>query len=77
MQTKKRKKKLAAQVKRIFVESEKRYGSPKITRILNENGWNVSQKTVTRIMSENSLRSKTVKKYKATTNSKHNYPVIC
>ncbi|MFD2211822.1 IS3 family transposase, partial [Virgibacillus halophilus] len=43
---KKRKKKLAAQVKRIFVESEKRYGSPKITRILNENGWNVSQKTV-------------------------------
>lgn len=27
------------------------------------------------LMRENGLRSKTMKKYKATTNSKHNYPV--
>lgn len=72
---KKRKEKLTAQVKRVFIESKKRYGSPKIKETLNKEGWNVSQKTITRIMSESGLRSITVKKYKATTNSKHSYPV--
>ncbi|UOQ91518.1 IS3 family transposase [Halobacillus shinanisalinarum] len=57
------------------MESQRRYGSPKITKELKQQGWNVSQKTVTRIMRENGLRSKTVKKYKATTNSKHSYPI--
>lgn len=71
----KRKEKLTAQIKRVYMESKRRYGSPKITKVLNQKGWNVSQKTVTRIMHENNLRSKTVKKYKATTNSKHSYPV--
>nr|WP_245544966.1 IS3 family transposase [Lentibacillus jeotgali] len=71
----KRKEKLTAQVKRVYIESYRRYGSPKITEILKQEGWDVSQKTVTRIMKENGLRSKTVKKYKATTNSKHSYPV--
>jgi putative transposase len=71
----KRKEKLTAQIKRVYMESKRRYGSPKITKILNQEGCNVSQKTVTRIMRENGLRSKTVKKYKATTNSKHSYPV--
>jgi putative transposase len=71
----KRKEKLTAQIKRVYMESKRRYGSPKITELLNQEGWNVSQKTVTRIMREKGLRSKTVKKYKATTNSKHSYPV--
>lgn len=70
-----RKEKLTTQIKRIYIESKRRYGSPKITKVLCKDGWNVSQKTVTRIMKENGLRSKTVKKYKATTNSKHSYPV--
>ncbi|MFP3814046.1 IS3 family transposase, partial [Bacillus sp. SIMBA_005] len=51
------------------------YGSPKITKQLNSEGVSVSQKTVSRIMKEEGIRSKTVKKYKATTNSKHNLPV--
>lgn len=68
---KKRRERLTARIKRIYLESRKIYGSPKITKILNGQGVNVSQKTVTRIMKENNIRSKTVKKYKATTNSKH------
>src|SRR5699024_4845010 len=40
-----------------------------------QDGWRVSERTVTRYMKEMGLRSKTVKKYKATTNSKHNLPV--
>jgi putative transposase len=70
-----RKEKLTVQIKRAHVESRNTYGSPKITKQLNRKGIRVSQKTVTRIMKENKIRSKTVKKYKATTNSKHNLPV--
>lgn len=72
---KERKEKLTGQVKRVHLESRKNYGSPKITKQLNSEGVTVSQKTVTRIMKEEGIRSKTVKKYKATTNSKHNLPV--
>lgn len=36
----------------------------------------ICQKTVARIMKDEDLRSKTVKKYKATTNSKHSLPVF-
>ncbi|GIW50222.1 MAG: hypothetical protein KatS3mg080_0833 [Anoxybacillus sp.] len=38
-------------------------------------GVKVSQKTVARIMKDGDIRSKTKKKYKATTNSKHHLPV--
>lgn len=74
-QQKRRREKLTAHIKRVYVESEKRYGSPKITRTLNREGLSVSQKTVTRVMKENGIRSKIIKKYKATTNSNHTYPV--
>lgn len=72
---KKRRDLLTARIKRIHLESREIYGSPKITKILKSQGVNVSQKTVTRIMKENQIRSKTVKKYKATTNSKHHLPI--
>ncbi|WP_062052414.1 IS3 family transposase [Bacillus sp. JCM 19034] len=70
-----RKEKLTAQIKREYLESRKTYGSPKITKQHHKQGLNVSQKTVTRIMKENNIRLKTVKKYKATTNSKHPLPI--
>src|SRR5699024_8324525 len=38
-------------------------------------GRKVSERKVTRILQENGLRSKTVKKHIATTNSNHTYPV--
>ncbi|WP_415639236.1 IS3 family transposase, partial [Paenibacillus larvae] len=44
----------------------------KVWYALKKQGIHVSQKTVARIMKELGLRSRTVKKYKATTNSKHN-----
>lgn len=70
-----RKEKLTAEIKKAHMESRKIYGSPKITKILHSKGIPVSQKTVTRIMREEGIRSKTVKKYKATTNSKHSLPI--
>lgn len=42
---------------------------------MQSEGVNVAQKTVSRIMKAEGIRSKTVKKYKATTNSKHQLPV--
>ncbi|WP_027091181.1 IS3 family transposase [Cohnella thermotolerans] len=58
------------QVKEIYDQSRKLYGSPKITRKLLQQGVTISERTVTRIMNEQQWRSRTVKKYKATTNSK-------
>ncbi|WFA22661.1 hypothetical protein ERY13_20850 [Paenibacillus mucilaginosus] len=47
-----------------------------MTAILREDdGCTVSSKTVSRLMKEMGLKSITVGKYKATTNSKHNMPV--
>jgi transposase InsO family protein len=68
-------KKWTEQVKDVYDKSRQLYGSPKITQQLLKNGVSISERTVTRIMKENGIRSKTVKKYKATTNSKHMLPV--
>jgi putative transposase len=72
----KRRKKLERRIRRIFLESRRLYGSPKIHQVLQKQGTKVSEKTVARIMKELGLVSRTVKKYKATTNSKHNLAVF-
>lgn len=66
---------LSQHIQRIFLGSRRLYGSPKITQVLRSQGHVVSQKTVARLMKEKGLRSRTVKKYKVTTNSKHTLPV--
>ncbi|KXY69768.1 hypothetical protein AT270_27850 [Bacillus cereus] len=43
--------------------------------MLRQKGKYISQKTVTRIIKEQGLQSKTIKKDKATTNSKYSYPI--
>jgi len=58
-----------------YGDSNGLYGSPKITQMLRQEGFGVSQKTTTRLMKELGLKSRTVKKYKATTNSRHSLPV--
>ncbi len=52
-------------------------GSPMITADLREDSefFNVSKNTVARLMQEMNLRSKTVKKFVVTTDSRHNEPV--
>jgi putative transposase len=72
---KQRRDRLTKQIKKVHIESRKNYGSPKITKTLHNQGTRVSQKTVARIMQDCQIRSKTKKKYKATTYSKHSLPV--
>jgi len=51
------------------------YGSPRITRALKKKGIVCGKNRVARLMHDNGITGKTKRKYKATTNSKHNYPV--
>ena len=51
------------------------YGSPGVTRALNKEGIICGRNLVARLMQENGIAARTKKKYKASTNSKHNYPV--
>ena len=62
--------KLDVKIKQIYEESKGRYGSPKITKKLQEEGINVSQKRVARRMKLLGLRSITIKKYNHSGNSK-------
>ena len=56
-------KQLDVEIIKIFNESKGRYGSPKITKILNKQGIQVSQKRVDRRMKNLGLRSITIKKF--------------
>lgn len=59
-----------------YHDSEKRYGSPKITKQLQKEGTTINERTVSKYMQELGLRSCVSKKYKvATTNSNHDYPI--
>jgi putative transposase len=71
----KRRKKLIKRIQHHFDGFKQRYGSPKVAAKLREEGIVVSTKTVARLMKVMGLRSRTVMKYKATTNSNHSHPV--
>lgn len=61
---------LDKKIKEEYEKSKKRYGSPKITKMLNKEGIKVSQKRVARRMKILGLRSITVKKYNHNGNKK-------
>ena len=67
---------LTAKIRKIFFESRRTYGSPRITIALRRLGIRVSKNRVARIMREENLRSIIRKKFVVTTDSKHNYPVV-
>jgi putative transposase len=66
---------LLEKIKESHRQSNGRYGSPNILKDLQEWGYRCSRKRVARLMREAGLRSKTVKRFKVTTQSKHTLPV--
>ncbi len=62
--------KLDVEIKKIYDESKGRYGSPKITKVINNKGIKVSQKRVARRMKSLGLRSITIKKYNHASSNK-------
>ncbi len=71
----KREKAVLEGIKRIHKANHEIYGSPKITVELNKEGITVGRGMVSRLMRKNGIKSRTVKKFKATTDSNHNLPV--
>ena len=67
--------KLSLQIKEIFDSEKQRVGSPRITRRLRMVGHKVGKNRVAKIMRNKGWRAKGVKKFKATTNSRHNLAV--
>ncbi|KQT20500.1 hypothetical protein ASG31_17175, partial [Chryseobacterium sp. Leaf404] len=70
------KEKIKKQITSIYFSSKQRYGSPRITFELHSLGYKISRITVAKYMKELGLRSKLSRKFKVTTNSKHNYLVV-
>ncbi len=66
---------LLEKIKLAFNDSKKRYGYRKIYRQLKQDGVECSERRVGSLMHKNNLFSKVKKKFRATTNSKHNFPV--
>ena len=66
---------LDAEIREIYDASKQRYGSPKITQELRDRGRKVGKNRVARRMRQAGLRSKTRRKYRVTTDSKHHFAV--
>ena len=71
-----KKEELKQRILTIYFDSKQRYGSPRITAELNNLGFKISRITVSKYMRELGIRSKLTKKFKITTDSKHNYLVV-
>ena len=66
---------LAAKIRVIHRESRETYGSPSIWDALIKQGHGVGEHRVARLMRQEGIRAKTVKKWRATTQSNHRLPV--
>ena len=66
---------LLTYIRAIHQKSRGLYGSPRITRKLWNMGFVCSENRVARLMRENDIASRRVRKFKATTDSKHDLPV--
>lgn len=66
---------LSAHIKSIFENSFQSYGAPRIQAELKTLGYKVSKPRVVRIMRANYLFARRRRKFKATTDSNHNYPI--
>ena len=66
---------LLAHVRAIHEESRRAYGLPRIWRELRDRGIRVGKRRLERVMRENSIRARSRRKFKVTTNSDHSLPV--
>ncbi len=67
---------LVAEIRVIHAESRRTYGSPRVHATLQAQGRRVSPHRVARLMRAGGIRAKTVKQWRATTDSRHAYPVV-
>ena len=66
---------MLALIQAIHVEFKGAYGSPRMVRELRLRGFPASKGRVERLMNENGIKAKHKRRFKVTTDSKHNQPV--
>jgi len=70
-----RRRALVPEVRRVFEESRRTYGSPRVHRELRAEGHVVNRKTVAAIMRDERLVARPKRRFKATTDSRHDGPI--
>ncbi len=66
---------LLVQIRAIHVESKGRYGSPRTSKELKARGTDCNKKRTERLMRVNGIRAKRSRRFKATTDSQHDFQV--
>jgi putative transposase len=66
---------LLAHVRSAFAVSNGTYGSPRMTRDLQDDGLAIGRRRVARLMRDNGLRARQKRRFKRTTDSLHSFPV--
>jgi putative transposase len=66
---------LLAHIRSAFTLSNDTYGSPRMTRELQEEGLAIGRRRTARLMSENGLKARQKRRFKRTTDSHHGFPV--
>jgi len=66
---------LVFRIKLVYGESRRIYGSPRITAELRASGVRCGKNRVARLMREHGIMAKTRRRFKITTDSKHNLPI--
>ena len=62
-------------IKDLFKQGRENYGTRCLKKALLKKGWHVSRRRIARLMRRAGLVCKTKRKFKATTDSKHNLPI--
>jgi putative transposase len=66
---------LLAHIRSAFARSHGTYGSPRLTRELQDEGLEVGRRRTARLMRENGLKARQKRRFKRTTDSHHAFPV--
>ena len=66
--------KLVVEIRAVFEEKKRRYGSPRVMRELRDRGTRVCRHRVARLMREQRLQARARRKFVCTTDSRHDLP---
>ncbi len=66
---------MLAHVRSAFALSNGTYGSPRMTRELQDDGFAIGRRRTARLMRENGLRGRQKRQFKRTTDSEHSWPI--
>src|SRR3954463_16807487 len=66
---------LIEKIQAVHSESRQTYGSPRVHASLKAEGYRIGRKRVARLMRENDIRTRTRRKFKVPTDSRHDHPV--